>query len=90
MDTAVLAGHWVKIKENEKKRQILRSYQRTEKAMEHESDGDTSCNQVTWNNLQRLRGQEELEIRGQAKTIQTTDQPENQEESLRHEETCCH
>ena len=55
-DFAVSAGHRVKIKENEKKKkiQILRSLQRTKKAMEHEGDGDTNCNWCTRNDLQRI------------------------------------
>ena len=41
------------IKGNEKKRQILRSIQRTKKAMEHESDGDINCNWCTRNDNER-------------------------------------
>ena len=41
--------------------------------MEHEDDGDTNCNWCIWNNSQRIgKGMEELEIRGQVETIQTT------------------
>ena len=32
-----------------KKRRILRSCQRIQKAMEHEDDGDTNCNWCAWN-----------------------------------------
>ena len=39
MDFPVPADHKVKFKENEKK-----PYQRTEKTMEHKSDGETNCN----------------------------------------------
>ena len=40
--------------------------------MEHEGDGDTSCNWCTRNNLLGLgKGLEDLEIRGQVETIQT-------------------
>ena len=41
MDFSVSADHRVKIKESEKK--VLRPFQRTEKDVEHESDGDTNC-----------------------------------------------
>ena len=34
--------------------QILRCCQRTKKSMEHEGDGDISCNWCTWNDPQRL------------------------------------
>ena len=54
VDFAVQADHRVKIKENEKKRQILRSCQRTKKVTEHEGNGDTNCNLSTWNDHQRL------------------------------------
>ena len=41
------------------------------KTMEHEGDGDTSCN---WSTISKglVKGQEDLEIRGQAVTIKTT------------------
>ena len=51
MNLAIPADHKLKIKENEKKRQILRSCERTKK---HEGDSDTSCNWCTWNDPQRL------------------------------------
>ena len=53
-DFTVPPDHTVKIKENEKKRNILRSCQRTKQAMEHESDGDTNNHWCTWNDPQRL------------------------------------
>ena len=37
-----------------KKRQILRPCRRSEKAREHEGDGDTNCDRCTWDNLQKL------------------------------------
>ena len=36
-----------------KERQIFVPCQRTKKAMKHESDGDTNCNQCAWNNSRR-------------------------------------
>ena len=44
VDFVILADHRVKIKETEKKRQILRSCLRTKKAMEYEGNSDTNCN----------------------------------------------
>ena len=42
--------------------------------MENEIDGDTNFDWCTWNNPQGLvKGLEDLEIRGQVDTIQTTD-----------------
>ena len=55
MDFAIPADHPVKIKKKKrKKRQLLRPCQRTEKAVEHETDGDTNCNWCTWNGPQRI------------------------------------
>ena len=40
--------------------------------MEYKREGDTNCNWCTWNDPQKFnQGTEELEIRGQAETIQT-------------------
>ena len=58
--------------------------------MKHEGDGDTNCNWWSWIKSQRLGKLEELEIRGRAEPIQTTDRPEYREESWRLEETCYH
>ena len=33
---------------------IARELKKTQKTMEHESDGDTNCNWCTWNDHQRL------------------------------------
>ena len=54
VDSVVSADHRGKIKENEKKRLIHKSCQRTKEAMEHESDGYTNCNWCTWNDPQRF------------------------------------
>ena len=41
--------------------------------MEQDGDGDTNCNKYIWNNPKGyVKGLEDLEIRGQVKTIQTT------------------
>ena len=45
------------LSENQRKqeeRQVHGLYQRTEIAVEHEGDGDTTCNRCTWNDPQRL------------------------------------
>ena len=44
----------MKIKESEKKRQILKLCQRTEKTVEYQSDSDTNCNWSSWNGPQRF------------------------------------
>ena len=44
----------MKIKESEKKRQVLRPCQRTKKAVEQVSDGDTNCSWYTWNDSHKL------------------------------------
>ena len=59
MDFADLVDHCVNPppkppQKKTKKRQILGLYQRTEKVMEHESDGDTNCKWNTWNDPQRI------------------------------------
>ena len=41
-------------KKKKRTQRILRSCQRTKKAMEHEGDGDTTCNWCTSNKPQRL------------------------------------
>ena len=48
MDFAVPADHKVKPKENKKKNKYLDLFLGTEKAVEHESDGDTNCNWSSW------------------------------------------
>ena len=53
MDFAILADH-TEIQRKRKKRQILRSCQRTKITLEYYCDGDTSCNWCTWNDLQKL------------------------------------
>ena len=60
-------------KNNNKNRETLRTYQRTKEAVEHENDGGTNCNWCARNDPKSMvRGLEEMKIRGQAKTIQTT------------------
>ena len=45
----------------------------TKKAMEHESDGNISCNWCTWNDPQMFsKGLERLKIGEQTETIKTT------------------
>ena len=44
MDFAVLADHWVKLKEREKRDKYLDLAWELKKTMEHEIDGDASCN----------------------------------------------
>ena len=47
-------NHWVKLKEGKKERQISGPCKRIEKTIEHESDGDTSCNRCTRYSHQRI------------------------------------
>ena len=55
--------------------------------MEHEGDGDTSCNWRTWNDPQKLSKRvEQSKIGGRDKIIQITALLS----SWRPEETCCH
>ena len=54
MDFVILVDHWLKIKENKKMTQVLRPCQRTEKAVEHEGDGDTNGDWSTWNGPQKI------------------------------------
>ena len=54
VDVTIPKGHKVKIKEK-KKRQILGPCQRAEKAVKHESDGETNCSWCLWNSPQRTR-----------------------------------
>ena len=62
--------------ENQRKRketQIFKPCQRTEKTMEHESEGNANCNWCAWKIPKGfLRGRGELEIRGRTETIQAT------------------
>ena len=44
LDLAVLVDHRMKIKENEKRNKYLDLARELKKNMEHEGDGDTSCN----------------------------------------------
>ena len=65
MDFAVSVNHRVKVKKKQKERQVLRPFQRTNKAMEHEGDSDTNLNGRTWNGLKSHgKGNERLGIRG--------------------------
>ena len=54
MDFAVPVNHRVKNQKKRNERQIFRSCQRTEEAVEHEGDSDTSCEWRFWNVPQRL------------------------------------
>ena len=70
----VLADHWVKLKEIEKKDKYLElARELKKKTMEHECDGDWyqfgALGTVT---KVLVKGQEDLEIRGRVETIQTT------------------
>ena len=62
--------------------------------MEHKVDGDIDCSWCTQNHLKGLvKGLENLEIRGQVETIQTTALLKSARilrRSWRLEETCCH
>ena len=53
MDFVVLADQ-SKDQRKRKERQILRPSERTEKAMEHQNDGDTNCNRCTWKDPKKL------------------------------------
>ena len=53
VDFAVPAEGKVKNQRNWKERQILGPRHRTTKSVEHQGDGDASCNWCTWNGLQR-------------------------------------
>ena len=67
-DFAIPVAHSVKLKESEKRDKYL-DFAGEQKTMEHEGDGDTSCNWCIRSNVQRLR--KDLEIRRQVKTIPT-------------------
>ena len=70
LDFALPAKHRVKLKEIETRDKYLDLVRGLKK---YESDGNTNYNCYTWRNLQRLvKGQGDLEIRGQVETIQTT------------------
>ena len=47
MDFVVPADHWVKLKESVKKAKYLDLVRELKKIMEHESGGDTNCNQCS-------------------------------------------
>ena len=68
MEFTVSADHRVKMKGCEKIK-IQRPCQRTEKAVEHEGQGNTNSSRCARNCPQEL---EELEISGRIGTIQTT------------------
>ena len=73
MDFAVLANHRIELNENEITDKYLNLAKELKKTMEHEDDGDTYCNWCTRKILKGLvKGLENLEIRGQIETIQTT------------------
>ena len=54
MDFAVPVDSRVKLKESEKKREVSRPCQRTEKIVEHESNGDINCNWHARHGYQRI------------------------------------
>ena len=69
----VPADHRVKLKESEKREKYLDLLGELRKTMRHGSDGNTNCNWCVRNNPQRIdKETEDLEIRGQVQTIQTT------------------
>ena len=73
MDIAVTTDHRIKLKESEKKDKHQDFARRDEKTMKHERDGDTNCNWCSWYSHKGLiKGLDNLELRGQVKTIQTT------------------
>ena len=51
---AVLADHWVKLKENEKKDNYLDLAWELKKTMEHESEVYTICNWHSWYSHRRI------------------------------------
>ena len=58
---------------NEQNKELSWPCQRTKKKQTMEHDGDTSCKWCTWNYPQRIgKVPEDLEIREQVETIQTT------------------
>ena len=70
----VPADHRVKLKESEKREKYLAIVRELKKTIEYESDDDTNSNWRSWNSPQRLvKRLEDLEIRGQLETIQTTE-----------------
>ena len=72
MDIAVRMDHKLIIKESEK-RQVHRHWQRTKKAMGHESNGDTNYYWRAWNGPQRLgKGLEDLDITERNEIIEIT------------------
>ena len=74
VDFEVLIDHWVKLKESKTKDKYLDLAREMKKTMKHESDRDTNCSWWTFSTITKelLQGQEDLEIRGQGGTIQTT------------------
>ena len=54
MDFVVPADQRVKLKENEKKDKYLDLAKYLKKTLEHESDGDVSCNWCSWYSHQRI------------------------------------
>ena len=67
MDFAVRVDHKGKINENKNKDKYMSLARELKKAMEHEGDGDTKCNQCTWNSLHMVG--KEAERVGNQKTI---------------------
>ena len=81
----------MKNKENEKAGKYLDHAGELKKAIDNERDGDTSCNQCTGNDPQRLgKGAVGVRIRRTSRDQLWWGQPEYWEESWRLEETCSH
>ena len=72
VDFAVPIDHRVKLKESEKRDKYLDLARELKTSMEHESDGDTNCNQCARYSHPLIdTALEVLEIRGRVETIQT-------------------
>ena len=54
VDSTVLANHWIKLKESEKRNKLLDLVQELKKSEKHEFDGDANCDWGTWHSRKRI------------------------------------
>ena len=72
VDFAVPTDHRIKLKENKKKDKYLNLARELKKTVEHESDNYTNHDWCFWYSHQRIKGVDDLEIKGRVENIQTT------------------
>ena len=89
VDFVVLADHWVKLKEREKKDKYLDLSRELKKTVEHESDGDTNC-KCTQGTVTKELVQSLDDVWRPSKILHYWDRPEYREESWNFGKTCCH